>query len=66
MDAVSRRNCAMTVQFPAATSWASLIARETNAKITAARNEPTATMYSIVLDVFIIEIAGGHDGPQPM
>ena len=51
----------MTVQLPAATSWASLMARETNAKMTAARNEPTATMYSIDLDVFIIEIAGGHD-----
>lgn len=56
----------MTVQLPAATSWASLMARETNAKMTAARNEPTATMYSIVLELFIIEIAGGREGLQPI
>ena len=48
MDAVSRRNCAMMVQFPAAISCASLIASETKAKITATMKEVTAVRYSIL------------------
>ena len=47
MEAVSSRNCAMMVQFPAATSWASLMERETNAKITATIKEVTAIRYSM-------------------
>lgn len=48
MDAVSSRNCAMMVQFPAAISCASLIANETKAKITATMKEVTAVRYSIL------------------
>ena len=48
MDAVSSRNCAMMVQFPAAISCASLIASETKAKITATMKEVTAVRYSIL------------------
>ena len=47
MEAVRSRNCAMMVQLPAATSWASEIERETNAKITATTKEVTAIRYSM-------------------
>lgn len=55
MDAVSSRNCAMMVQFPAAISCASLIASETKAKITATMKEVTAVRYSILrcLDIML-------------
>lgn len=55
MDAVSSRNCAIMVQFPAATSWASLMVSETNAKITATTKEVTAIRYSMrrCLAIFI-------------
>lgn len=42
------RNCATTEQLPAATSWASAIANETNANTIAATNDATATVYSMV------------------
>lgn len=45
----------MTVQLPAATSWCSLMARETNAKTTAARNDATETAYSICRDLNTIK-----------
>lgn len=48
MDAVSSRNCAMMVQFPAAISCASLIVSETKAKMTATMKEVTAVRYSIL------------------
>lgn len=48
MEAVSNKNCATTEQLPAATSWASEIASEVNAKQTAATKLPTATVYSMV------------------
>ena len=54
MDAVSSRNCAMTVQFPAATSWSSLIYNDINAKTTAAINEDTAMVYSAVRDLVMM------------
>lgn len=54
MDAVSSRNCAITVQLPAATSWSSLMYNEMKAKTTAAINEETAIVYSAVLDLVMI------------
>lgn len=54
MDAVSSRNCAMTVQFPAATSWSSLMYNEMKAKTTAAINEDTAIEYSAVRDLVMM------------
>lgn len=53
MDAVSIRNWATSVQLPAATSCSSLSNRETNDNTTAVTNEATATVYSIVLLLFI-------------
>ena len=47
IDAVRSRNWAITLQFPAATSCASEIASEANAKQTAAMKLPTATIYSM-------------------
>lgn len=49
----------MTRQFPAATSCASVMSREANAKETAAVNDATATVYSTFL---FIALAGGCDG----
>lgn len=46
IDAVSNRNCATTVQFPAATSCSSEMASETNANTTAAIKLRSATEYS--------------------
>lgn len=54
MDAVRSRNCAMTVQFPAATSWSSLMYNEMKAKTTAAINEDTAIEYSAVRDLVMM------------
>lgn len=62
MDAVSRRNCAITVQLPAATSCASLIASDTNAKTIAATKEPTATVYSIARDFILFQV----NNPEPI
>lgn len=44
----------MTVQFPAATSWSSLMYNEMKAKTTAAINEETAIEYSAVRDLFMM------------
>lgn len=70
IDAVSNRNCAMMVQFPAAISCASLIASETKAKITATMKEVTAVRYSILrcLDIVLMfenVNGGGAYGPPP-
>ena len=54
MDAVSSRNCAITVQLPAATSWSSLMYNEMKAKTTAAINEEIAMVYSAVLDLVMM------------
>lgn len=48
MDAVSKRNCAITVQLDAPTWWVSSIITAVKAKATAARNEPTAIAFSVV------------------
>lgn len=55
IDAVSKRNWAITVQLPAATSCASLMHRDVNAKMTAATNDAEATVYSMALDFIISE-----------
>lgn len=70
MDAVSNRNCAMMVQFPAAISCASLIASETKAKITATMKEVTAVRYSIlrcfdIVMMFDYMNGGGAREPPP-
>lgn len=70
MDAVSSRNCAMMVQFPAAISCASLIASETKAKITATMKEVTAVRYSIlrcfdIVVTFDYVNGGGARVPPP-
>ena len=44
----------MTVQFPAATSWSSLMYNEMKAKTTAAINEDTAIVYSAVRDLVMM------------
>lgn len=49
MEAVSMRNWAHIMSTPAAMSWSSLIHSEVNARPTAARNEPMATMDSTFL-----------------
>lgn len=53
MLAVKRRNWATSVQLPAATSCWSASHRETKDRATAATNDATATVYSIVLDLGI-------------
>lgn len=70
MDAVSSRNCAMMVQFPAAISCASLIASETKAKMTATMKEVTAVRYSIlrcfdIVTTFYYMNGGGEYVPPP-
>lgn len=70
MDAVSSRNCAMMVQFPAAISCSSLIASETKAKITATMKEVTAVRYSIlrcfdIVMTFDYMNGGGAREPPP-
>lgn len=66
MEAVSKRNCAITVQLPAATSCASEITNETKAKATAAMNDASATTYSnfrdLCLTIFCSMLLGvsGH------
>ena len=58
----------MTVQFPAATSWPSLIYNDMKAKTTAAINEDTAIVYSALRD-FVISCfmrMGAADGRHPL
>lgn len=49
IDAVSKRNCAMTVQLPAAISWPSSMISAVKANITAAMKDATAILFSTVL-----------------
>lgn len=60
MEAVRSRNCAITVQFPAATSWLSAIERDTKAKTTAARKEATAMEYSTARDFICLGLFWGE------
>lgn len=53
MEAVKIKNCATSVQLPAATSCWSLSKRDVKDRATATMNEVTATVYSIFLDLFI-------------
>lgn len=50
MLAVSSKNCAMTMQTPAAMSCCSLMAREIKAKAVATIKLPTATAFSMNLE----------------
>ena len=58
MEAVNIKNCATSVQLPAATSWELLIARLTNASTTAATKDATATVYSMARFLFIEAYSG--------
>lgn len=49
IDAVKSKNCAITMQTPAAMSWSSLMYREVKAKAVAVAKLLTAVALSIVL-----------------
>ena len=49
IDAVSSKNCATSVQFPAATSCSSDMMSDVTARPTATINDATATAYSVFL-----------------
>ena len=68
MEAVNRRNWAITVQLPAATSWSSLMYKEMYAKTTAAINDDTAIVYSALLDfvIYCFIRMGAVDGRHPL
>ena len=53
IDAVKIKNCATSVQLPAATSCWSLSKRDVKDRATATMNEVTATVYSIFRDWFM-------------
>ena len=54
MAAQSVKNWAHIIKTPAVMSWSSLISNDVNARPTAAKNEPTATLDSTFLSLGIV------------